>query len=149
MKSHDFPTLIAEASIWAQEREREILACGRALQDSDVIMARRVGVQRAELVRVEIVPSLPLPPRGTKLRQLMEGMNFQSMDGLTLGYGIYIVQGRLEKPLLCHELRHVQQYERMGGLVPFLQEYLDQVIFHGYFDAPLEADARAHERFAW
>ncbi len=62
--------------------------------------------------------------------------------GLTLHYGIYIrgdCHGNRE--LLVHELVHVAQYERLGGIKPFLQRYLDECLKYGYPQAPLEQEA--------
>lgn len=44
-----------------------------------------------------------------------------------------------------HELRHVYQYERLGGVREFLDTYIDEVLRYGYASAPLEVDARKHE----
>lgn len=142
------PLLLPEAVAWATENERAIRTQGVGLVAHGITMAQRVGIQRPDLVRVQIVPKMPLPPVTTALRQFADNLGFQNMAGLTLGYGIYIVDGRLDNVLLCHELRHVQQYEKKGGINPFLEEYLRQVLVHGYFNAPLEADARAHEHLA-
>jgi hypothetical protein len=43
--------------------------------------------------------------------------------------------------LLVHEERHHQQAREMGSL-KFAWEYACQVLTHGYWDAPLEKDAR-------
>jgi hypothetical protein len=67
--------------------------------------------------------------------------------GLTLGYGIFIKRTHAGRRwLLRHELRHVAQCEAAGGMGRFLPEYLSQVVRLGYSNAPLEADARNHER---
>lgn len=46
---------------------------------------------------------------------------------------------------VSHELRHVHQYEQHGSIAAFLRVYLRQIVEVGYANAPLEADARAHE----
>ncbi len=52
----------------------------------------------------------------------------------------FLVTERNVNPrLLRHEFRHVHQYEKAGSISAFLPIYLGQI------DAPLEADARAHE----
>ncbi len=148
MDIQTLPIILPEAVAWATENEDVIRSQGIALDDHGITMAQRVGVKRPDLVRVQIVPKMPMPPTTMKLRQVVETLGFQSMAGLTLGYGIFLVHGRWDNTLLCHELRHVEQYERMGGVAPFLEEYLREVLVHGYFDAPLEADARAHEHLS-
>jgi hypothetical protein len=67
------------------------------------------------------------------------------MLGLTLGHSIFIVRGHKDRRLLSHELRHVHQYEHHGSIAAFLPVYLQQIVEVGYANAPLEADARAHE----
>ncbi len=144
----DLKILIPEAIEWATEQEKSIRDHGFPIVEHGITMAQRVGVLRPERVRVLIVPELPLPPTPMKLRQLAERLKLQQMGGLTLGYGIYLAHGRWDNTLLCHELRHVQQYESRGGIAAFMDEYLRQVLGVGYDDAPLEVDARNHERLA-
>ena len=68
------------------------------------------------------------------------------MIGLTLGYAVLICRGHESRPrLLSHEFRHVYQYEAAGSIAAFLPAYLEQIVAFGYFNAPLEADARTHE----
>ena len=66
--------------------------------------------------------------------------------GLTLGYSVFICRGNETVLLLSHEFRHVYQYEQAGSIAAFLPGYLQQIAAFGYADAPLEHDARAHER---
>jgi hypothetical protein len=42
-------------------------------------------------------------------------------------------------------LRHVYQYEMLGSINGFLPVYLQQIVEYGYYDAPLESDARDNE----
>ena len=58
------------------------------------------------------------------------------------GYGIIFRREHFGRQILAHECRHIYQYERMG-IGRFLDEYLRQVLTHGYKHAPLEIDARA------
>ncbi len=48
------------------------------------------------------------------------------------------------KPWLCHELKHVEQYKE-HGLLPFLWKYLLSAIKHGYKQNRFEVEARAAE----
>jgi len=76
------------------------------------------------------------------------GLLGPGMVGLTLGYGVYICRGHGTVRLLSHEFRHVYQYERAGSIAAFLPVYLHQIATVGYYNAPFEIDARAHERSA-
>ena len=68
------------------------------------------------------------------------------MIGLTLGHAVLVdARHQRSERLLRHEFRHVYQYEAAGGFGAFLTDYLAQIVEYGYFDAPLEVDARAHE----
>jgi hypothetical protein len=45
--------------------------------------------------------------------------------------------------LVAHELMHVAQYERLGSIPAFLQQYLSEVNQYGYPAAPMEQEAIA------
>jgi hypothetical protein len=141
------PRLLPRAIAWANEREAEILRNGVLLNATGVAVARSVGVVSPELIRILLVQELPLP-EDAELRQaaILTGLLGPEMVGLTLGYGIYICRGHESIDLLAHECRHVYQYERTGSIGSFLPLYLQQIVTLGYKDAPLEVDARAHER---
>ncbi|WP_008586641.1 DUF4157 domain-containing protein [Niabella soli] len=46
---------------------------------------------------------------------------------------------------LRHELKHIEQYERYG-LWGFLFRYILQTMRYGYYDCPIEREARAAEK---
>jgi hypothetical protein len=66
--------------------------------------------------------------------------------GLTLGFGIFVLEGHLNTRLLSHECRHVRQYELAGSIGRFLAVYLQQIATFGYAKAPFELEARSWER---
>ena len=140
------PLLIPKAVAWAQARETQILNQGTTLTDRELDMARRVGVTHPERIRLSFIDELPLPD-DPLLRDaaLHTGLLGPDMAGLTLGHGIYIRNGHRSHRLLSHECRHVHQYEKAGSIADFLALYLQQIVQFGYFDAPYEVDARAHE----
>lgn len=47
-------------------------------------------------------------------------------------------------PWVRHELKHVEQYQRLG-MIGFLVRYIAYSIRHGYTDNPLEIEARQAE----
>ena len=64
--------------------------------------------------------------------------------GLTLNYGIFIRSDCwADRLLIVHELAHVAQYERLGGILPFLRKYLFECLTVGYAAAALELEATA------
>jgi len=86
-------------------------------------------------------------PEDPELRQIAIEQNLigSQTAGLTLGCGIFIVQGCLTPRLLAHECRHVYQYEVAGSIEAFLPLYLQQIAAVRYERASYEVDARAWE----
>lgn len=136
--------IVPKAIAWAQEQSRGVLASGLPLNQDGVELARRVGVREPERVRIAWVGQLPVPS-DPAFQPILDSTGIADMSGLTLGHAIFLVQARTDLGLLAHELRHVYQYERLGGIDGFLPVYLDQVARLGYDDAPLEIDAHEHE----
>src|SRR5439155_19147430 len=61
--------------------------------------------------------------------------------GLTLRYGIFIrADYRSDPTMVIHELGHTAQYERLGGIEPFLRRYLFECLTIGYPEAPMEQE---------
>ena len=138
--------LLPAAIAWAEARAKQAAKAGEALTAAEQEIARQVGVRQPERVRVEIVDSLPLPEDPTlRTAALAAGLLGPGMVGLTLGHSIFVCRGHKDRRLLSHELRHVHQYEQHGSIAAFLPVYLKQIVDVGYANAPLEADARAHE----
>ena len=140
------PALLPLAMVWARDQSERIARLGEPLSDDEQAVARQVGVREPEHVRVLQVPSVPLPySLALRAAAIQAGMFGPNVHGMTLGYGIFLDAAHVSKRLLSHELRHVFQYEQAGSLEGFLETYLTQIVTVGYHDAPLEADARAHE----
>ena len=140
------PRLLALAVECAENQSKSIRETGIALDASGTQLARSVGVQHPERIRLKYVGAIPLPDND-ELRQaaVQAGLLGTGTIGLTLGYGVYLVERRISEPLIRHECRHVHQYEEAGSLQAFLARYIPEVLEFGYFDAPLEKDAREHE----
>lgn len=130
---------------WAEANQQRLLREGAPLSAASLAVARQAGVARPELVRVLVVDAMPPLPdevlaSGLAPRSQLERL--QQAAGLTLGHGIFILQGCQDQTIvLAHELAHVAQYERLGGIGPFLQQYLAEIAAHGYENAALEAEA--------
>ncbi len=140
------PRILPKAIAWAEARSIEIIAKGTGLDADALSVARQVGVQLPEEIRVSYVDRMPLP-EDPELRAvaLQTGLLGPSTIGLTLGHGIYAVNKHWSITVLSHECRHVYQFERAGSIAAFLPQYLGQIATFGYANAPLEVDARAHE----
>ena len=144
----DLADLFPRANAWATAQSDAALNGGAALSPAGVELARSVGVQLPQQVRIVIVDALPVPDDPVLLEAATQaGLLRPDAVGLTLGHAIIVRRGHeADTRLLRHELRHVAQVEFAGSLTEFLREYLRQVIAYGYRDAPWEVDARAQER---
>lgn len=137
--SHLLPLAVA----WAAEQESLILAEGIPLGDAQLGDARTLGVAEPDRVRLLHVPAIPAPDDSV-LAAAAEaaGLVFPTASGLTLGYGIYLRADRADdRRLLAHELVHTCQCERMGGIEPFLRQYLLECLTVGYAESPMEREA--------
>ena len=123
------------------------MASGTSLSTMGLRLARYVGVQRPELVRVVEARALPFPSdRELAFAATQTGLLGPGMAGLTLGHAVFVLSGHRSNRLISHECRHVHQYEVAGSIAAFLPVYLQQIATYGYEGAPFEVDARAHER---
>ena len=143
--SEFFPLVVA----WAEAQAAEAASQGTLLDAAGLALARRMGVERPELIRVWIQDELPMPehPVLVKINEVVRLIS-PRMAGLTLGHSVFIRNGCANPFLLAHELRHVHQYEQEGSIAAFLDRYLHQILDVGYSDAPYEKDANEHARQA-
>lgn len=140
------PSLLPKAIAWVNAQSRLILETGSPLDGTELRLARAVGVSHPEKIRVSTVQVLPLPDDPELQSVAVEtGLLGPQMIGVTFGYGIYVREGHISNRLISHECRHVHQYEAAGSIEAFLPVYLHQIATVGYYDAPLEIDARQHE----
>ena len=109
-------------ALWVHRQEVRICNRGDALSLDELEVARLVGVQFPERVRVLGVEEVPFPFDRLARRLASWTGRFPSRAlGLTVGYGIYIQnQSRWNVELLVHELVHTAQYERMNGILSWL-----------------------------
>ena len=145
----ELPRLMPHAIAWVHAQETEILVTGRPLTATEMRLAAVVGVRDSDRVRIKMVRQLA-QPQHPALRAAADqtGLLGPGMAAITFGHGIYIREGYVCNRLVSHELRHVHQYEAAGSIAAFLATYLQQIVAVGYANAPLEVDARAHERDA-
>ena len=143
----NLPRLIPRAITWAEEMAADVASRGKSLGQSDLLIAKAVGVQQADRIRVLLVDQIPLPSDPElKAAAIQAKLLGPDVEGLTLGYSILICHGRLCRRLLSHECRHVFQYEKAGSIALFLPLYLESVVQVGYWDSTYERDARKHEQ---
>jgi hypothetical protein len=123
------PQLLGPAIAWAESMARQVEREGKQLDVASLALASKVGVRRPNLIQLKLVTRIPLPDHSL-LREsaLQAGLLGSGTVGLTLGYGIFIVEGNLSPRLLAHECRHVYQYETHGSIAEFLPVYLGQIV---------------------
>ena len=138
-----FETLFPLAVAWAAEEERRVLREGVPLAARETLDAQSLGVLQPDRVRVLRVPQIPRPEE-ENLRAACDAIDFlgPATRGLTLGYGIFVrIDWWRDRELIAHELVHTAQYERLGGIEPFLRRYLTECLTVGYEQSPLEREA--------
>lgn len=138
-----FTKLLPLAADWAAEQEQRILREGVPLSEQEIADAKAAGVREPERVRLLPVESIPSPEHPV-LKAVCNATNLvpKAPRGLTLRYGIFIRSDcRQDRHVIAHELAHTAQYERLGGILPFLKKYLLECATAGYAGAPLEREA--------
>src|SRR5947209_8660638 len=135
--------LLPLATQWVAEQQQRVLCHGVPLSTNEIADARAIGVRNPERVRLLRVDSIPVP-RHPALKAAAASINFVTAAprGLALNNGIFVRADHWrDRELIAHELTHTAQYQRLGGVVPFLQTYLTQCATLGYQHAPLELQA--------
>jgi hypothetical protein len=143
-----FDKLLPPAARWAEKLEARILRQGVPLSKEGLADARALGVREPERVRLLCLASVPAPD-DPMLRRAAAVVQFLSprTRGLALRYGIFVRHdGWGDRALVAHELAHTVQYERLGGIAPFLRQYLFECLTLGYRAAPMEQEAIAEAR---
>lgn len=140
--------LLPKVCRYVAEQEQIILEQGVELNPDQQIDAYQIGVAEITHVRLMEVDHIPLP-RDDFLRAAVEltGLLSPYTAGITFRYGIYLRSDCWnDRRLVVHELTHTKQYERMGGIPPFLKQYLKECLTVGYPNGPLELEAIQMER---
>lgn len=137
------PVILPFAVEFAEQHETLVLRRGEPLSEARLADAKQAGVQYPEKIRIMAVDELPLPKLEEALYIAKRMGLFQSNSAaLTLRYGIYLrKEFWVDRLTLVHELVHVAQYERMGGIKPFLEAYLLESLDPGYPFGRLQQEA--------
>lgn len=137
------PLFLPFACSWIADLQRSALERGLPLNEVERTDAIAIGVQFPDRVRLLRVDRIPLPDNPVVRKAgLATGLLSVQTAGLAAGYGILVHEHHWrERFLVVHELVHVMQCERAGGIRPFLRAYLRQCLQYGYVSAPLEMEA--------
>ena len=135
--------LLPLATKWAAEQEKRILRDGVQLSEQEIADARAAGVRDPEQVRLLQIKAIPSPRHPLlKIAQTAINLLTAAPRGLTLQHGIFIRSDCWRnRALIAHELVHTAQYERLGGIAPFLRKYLFECATTGYRKSPMEQEA--------
>lgn len=144
-----FERLALLAYQWAKRQEACILKHGAPLAPAQLADARRCGVQDSSRVRVLVADRIPLPDDeeladAARRAQIIT----DASRGVAIGHGIIIrADSWQNRELLLHQLVHVAQCERSGGLESFVGEYLsDRRNSRDFSVGSLEDEARGLAR---
>jgi len=131
---------------WAENESIKALKLGEPLNEIEREFARKIGIQFPGKVRLIKTSQVPKPPHPDLLQIAAEkGLDWSQNEGMTLGYAIFIREDVWRKPrLVVHELAHVSQYEKRGGL-SLLRKFVFEYFIDGYFNSSLEREAIAIE----
>lgn len=137
------PYLLPLAVRWVARTERRILLIGRPLEEPSLSDARAMGVMFPEKIRTLVVPSIPFPDNPIlRFAGRASGLVSPHTAGMALRYGIFVRHDCIDdRRLVAHECVHTAQYERLGGIEPFLRLYLRECLEVGYRTSPLEVEA--------
>ncbi len=138
-----FERLLPLAARWVEALETRILREGVPLSEQGIADAGALGVQAPERVRLLALARAPIPSDLT-LKTAVAAIRFLTPTtcGLALRHGIFIRSDWWgDRRLVAHELAHTAQYERLGGIEPFLRRYLYECLTIGYPAAPMEQEA--------
>ena len=121
-----FERLLPTAYEWAKSQEEFVLVHGVPLTKRQSEDARRAGVQDCARVRVLVVDRIPLPDN-PELAQAARRAGIITEDTRCVGFGhalIIQVNAWADRELILHNLVHIAQCERSGGLGPWIRHYL-------------------------
>ncbi len=131
-------TLIPHAMTWYNNVEKTLYSKGRPLTTSEKKMAKVLGVRNPGAVRVVILDKFPEPTNKT--------VNNHFEGARAMGNIIMIKpRHKNDSIVLCHELVHVAQKDRMG-LKKFLTRYALEREVLGYSRSLLENEAYARQQ---
>jgi hypothetical protein len=141
--------LLPRAYEWAKAQEEFVLARGASLALRDVADAIRAGVHDPARIRVLVVDRIPLPEdpelaAASRRAQIIT----DASRGVAIGHAVIIrADAWGDRELLLHQLVHVAQSERCGGLKAWVEKYLsDRQASAEFTVGVFEAEARGLAR---
>ncbi len=146
---HQFNRLAPLAYQWAKAQEAYVLKLGVKLTARQRADAEQVGVQQIDCVRILVVDRIALPDDKELADAARQAQIItDSSRAVAIGYAVIIrADSWQNRELLLHQLVHVAQCERSGGLEPYVLEYLSDRNNSAQFSVgSLEDEARGLAR---
>ena len=145
-----FEDLLPLAYAWTKKMEEFVLGHGNPLGTTQGWDAQLAGVQDPARIRVLVVDRIPLP-EDSRLAEAARRIRIITEETRCMGFGYaLIVRGDAwnDRELILHNLVHIAQCERSGGLENWVRQYLgDRTNCPNFTVGALEEEARrvAHE----
>jgi|SRR5947209_12456818 len=142
--------LLPLAYEWAKNLEEFALAHGNRLGASHTADARLAGVKDCDSVRVLVVDRIPFP-ENPALAEAARRVRIITDDTRCMGFGYALfirVDAWNDRELILHNLVHIAQCERAGGLENWVHDYLcNRTTCADFTVGSLEEEARrlAHQ----
>jgi hypothetical protein len=144
-----FEHLLPLAYNWAKAQEDFVLARGNPLSPRHKRDADLAGVQDCARVRVLVIDRIPLP-EDPELAEAAKRLGILTEDTRCMGFGhalIIRVDDWNDRELILHNLVHIAQCERSGGLEQWVRQYLrDRANCPNFTIGSLEEEARRTAR---
>jgi len=140
-----FEHLLPLAYEWAKRQEEFVLSHGNPLGPTHAWDAHLAGVQDCARVRVLVVDRI-LMPEDSKLAEAARRLRIITEDTRCMGFGhALLIRGDAwnDRELILHNLVHIAQCERSGGLEKWVRLYLgDRIDCPNFTIGSLEEEAR-------
>jgi hypothetical protein len=144
-----FEYLLPLAYKWATAQEEFVLAHGNPLSLRHTHDAGLAGVQDCASVRVLAVDRIPLP-EDPELAEAAKRLGILTEGTRCMGFGralIIRVDAWNDRELILHNLVHIAQCERSGGLEQWVRQYLcDRANCPNFTFGSIEEEARRTAR---
>ena len=140
-----FDDLLPVAYQWAKAQEEFVLAHGSPLSPRHMDDAELAGVVDRAAVRVLVVNRIPLP-ENPELAEASRRIGIITEDTRCVGFGRALIiraDAWNDRELILHNLVHIAQSERSGGLEQWVRQYLgDRANCPNFTIGSLEEEAR-------
>ena len=144
-----FEYLLPLAYQWCKATEAFVLAHGVPLSSRQLADACRAGVQDCSRIRVLVVDRMTLP-ENPELAEAARHVRILTEETRCVGFGHAIIiraDAWGDRELLVHNLVHIAQCERSGGLEAWVRRYLSNRRASAQFSpGGLEEEARGLAR---